>query len=239
MYSNGQSANFHSVVYSRTLPYIHYIVICIVLVVSLLPTGLSAAAAAATVQDFDVPGAGTPWEVVQMNNPPAPTVMPIGPKGVGKFLRLASALPDPAPPSSNTITFPSTAPASQMIQADFDVRMIPGNTVLSGTGRADGFGFALLNKAFFPTPGIEPQGPLFATEEPNFAGSFGMGLDIYKNTGRPVGFPNDIGNVNILPTFSNSLSIHFDGKIIKQVDVTGLGDLGGGQWIHADRKSVV
>ena len=233
MYSNGQSANSHSVIYSRTLPYIHYIVIAIVLVVTLLPTGLSAAAAAATVQDFDLPGVGTPWEVVQTNNPPAPTVMPIGPKGVGKFLRLASALPDPAPPSSNTITFPSTAPASQMIQADFDFRMIPGNTVQPGTGRADGIGFALLNKSFFPSPGIEPQGPLFSTEEPNFAGSFGIGLDIYRNTGYPMGFPNDIGNPNILPAFSNSLSIHFDGRIIRQVDVTRLGDLAGGQWIHA------
>jgi hypothetical protein len=233
MYSNGQSANFHSVVYSRAHPYIHYIVIAIVLVVSWLPTGLSAAAAAATVQDFDVPGVGTPWVSVQTNNPPGPTVLPIGPKGVGKFLRLASALPDPNPPSSNTITFPSTAPASQMIQADFDFRMIPGHTVVPDTGRADGIGFALLNKAFFNSPGVEPQGPVSATEEPNFAGSFGIGLDIYKNTGFPGGFPNDLGNVNILPAFSNSLSIHFDGKLIKQVDVTRLGDLAEGQWIHA------
>jgi len=236
----------HATVYGRISRRIRYGAILAVFVTSLLSPMISAspstvaAATTATIQDFDVPGMGTTCVSVQTNNPPGPTVMPGGPTGFGNFLRLASALPDPAPPSANTFTCPSTAPASDMIVADFDFRMTPGNTIQpGGIGRADGIGFALLNKAIYDAPGVVPQGPVFAAEEPNFAGSFGMGLDIYNNTNSPVGYPDDVCSENLGATFCSSLSIHFDGQLLQEVDLTNLGlvtrqvDLAGGGWIHA------
>jgi Domain of unknown function (DUF1929)/Calx-beta domain/Kelch motif len=197
----------------------------------LVPAAMVASASTATIQDFDDPTKGTVCVPLQIDNLPPATVMPGGPMGFGNFLRLVSALPDPSAPSSNTFTCPATAPASDMIVADFDFRMTPGNAVQAGNGRGDGFSFALLNTAFYNTSTIAPQGPLFAAEEPNFAGSFGLGFDIYKNTGRPS-YPDDIGNENIRAGFSNSLSIHFDGQLLEQFDATPVIDLAGGQWIH-------
>jgi hypothetical protein len=90
-------------------------------------------------------------------------------------------------------------------------------------GRADGLGFALLNTAFFPTGPVPPH---FMAEEPSFAGSIGLGFDLYKNDG-------DIGNANITPNFSDSVSIHHDGQVIGQVDLEKVTDIGNGQWHHA------
>ena len=214
MFNNSYSRPAHShTVYNHPVQYIRHIAIFVVLVATLIPTGISATASTATVQDFDIPNAGTPYVPLQIVNPPPPTVMSGGPTGVGKFLRLVSAVGD----SINTITFPSTAPPADWIVSDFDFRITPGNAI-NGTGRADGFSFALLSNEATGVQG----------EEPNFAGSFGIGFDIYKNTDL-----GDIGNVNILPTFSNSLSIHFDGQLIKQVDATRVVDLAEGRWIHA------
>jgi hypothetical protein len=42
----------------------------------------------------------------------------------------------------------------------------------------------LLNTAFFgASGGVVPQALLFAAEEPNFAGSLGVGFDIWQNDG--------------------------------------------------------
>lgn len=215
---------------------LRYIRCVVMVIVAAMIVWLPAATAAPTVQDFNVPE-GTPYEAKQTHNPPAPSVIPGGPTGTGQFLRLASAMPEPTTPSSNTITFPSTAPPADLIVADFDFRMTPGNAVTPGKGRADGFGFVLLNRAFFAGPTVEPQGPLFAAEEPNFTGSFSIGFDIYRNPPSPSapGYPVDIGNDNIRGPFvlSNSISIHLNGRLIEQVDASRVVDLAGGQWIHA------
>jgi hypothetical protein len=80
---------------------------------------------------------------------------------------------------------------------DFDFRMTPG------FGRSDGLGLALLNTANFGLFGpVEPQPPLFAGEEPNFAGSLGVGLDIYQST---VMSQTELNN--------NHVSIHFNGAL--------------------------
>ncbi|MBI3248820.1 MAG: DUF1929 domain-containing protein [Deltaproteobacteria bacterium] len=196
---------------------------------------LCGSAVAATVQDFDKPSKGTPYVSIQTNNPPGPEVLPGGPTGSGNFLRLASATPQPQPPSANTITFPDTDPAADIVVIDFDFRLTPGNAVVPGKGRADGFGVALLNTAFFSAPGVASQGPVFAAEEPNFTGSLGIGFDLYKNGNLPGGYPDDIGNDNVRGpfVFSNSLSVHFHGQVLTQVDVSEVVDLAGGQWMHA------
>ena len=121
---------------------------------------------------------------------------------------------------NNTIAFPTPAPgAFPVIVADFDFRLTP----VQGRGRADGLGFALLNAANHPAG---PVPPTSGAEEPSFAGSIGLGFDLYKNEG-------DIGNANITPNFSDSVSIHYDGKVIGQVDLEKVTDIGNGQWHHA------
>ncbi len=173
----------------------------------------------ATVQTFNAPDMGSHFVPGQFNNGPEPTVMDGGPTGTGKFLRLVSADPTPMPPSFNTIAFDRTnAGPSQKLVADFDFRITPGN------GRADGFGFALLNTQTYGS-----TGPVGGTaEEPNFTGSLGVGFDIYRNADiGDIGPPNIRGNV-----FSNSISLHFNGAVLTQVDVTPVLDLARGIWTH-------
>jgi hypothetical protein len=178
-----------------------------------------ALAFAATVQDFDVAARQSPFVLTRYGNPPNAAFLPGGPLGTGKFLRLAYINPAPSPPSFNTVTFDRSDPgAFSQIVADFDFRMEPGKD------RADGLGFALLNTAIFGNSG----GVRGGAEEPNFAGSLGVGFDIYKNyeTG-------DIGDERSRSLFSNSVSIHFNGAVIAQFDVSSTTDLASGQWIHA------
>ncbi|MBI3757781.1 MAG: hypothetical protein HY267_07385 [Deltaproteobacteria bacterium] len=208
-----------------------------VVIIMTLRGGLTQVAfALPTLQDFDVLGKGTSYVSIQSKNPPGPTVLPGGPTGSGNFLRLVSAVPQPSAPSSNTITFPVTHPASDVAVIDFDFRMTPGSTVAPGMSRADGFGVALLNTAVYAnaTPGVEPQAPLFLTEEPNFTGSLGIGFDIYKNPAYAQ-YPADIGDDSIRGgvRFSNSLSVHFNKELLTQVDLTNVADLAGAQWMHA------
>lgn len=128
---------------------------------------------AATVQNFDSPG--TSYTAAQCNpalpDLPLPTIKSGGPNG--KFIRLVTTTPG----NHNTVTFdPTDSGAFGMVVADFDFRVTPGPP-----GRADGFGIALLNTESYPdTPGeVCLESPLFAAEETNFAGSLGVGFDIY------------------------------------------------------------
>lgn len=164
---------------------------------------------------------------------PSPTpvlaqVLPGGPDAA--FLRLASA---PAP-HLNTITFARTdAGAFRTLVATFDFRITPVS------GRADGFGFALLNTTFFGTTGNVTLASSSSTgalaEEPNFvgrhqppgspnlgAGSVGVGFDVYPNL--------DLGDLS-----GNAISLHFNGLVVAQKDVSGCVDLarGGSSFIRA------
>jgi uncharacterized repeat protein (TIGR01451 family) len=170
--------------------------------------------AAQTIQDFD--GSGTPYVPAQCASPPnsPPAVTPGGPSG--NFLRLAT---HPAP-NSNTISFNRTNPGFfPLIVADFDFRIIPVN------GRADGLGFALLNTAAYGATGpvcttLNP----FVPEEPNFAGSVGIGFDIYHSI-HPGTSGADFNN--------NHISLHFDGVEQSEFDAPPTVNLASGQWIHA------
>jgi hypothetical protein len=179
-----------------------------------------------TVQDFNTPNTGTPYVPLQVPPPTTgPQVMDGGPSGTGKFLRLVSAPVQPVPGTSNTITFPRTdAGAFGLVVADFDFRITP---VLD---RADGLAFALLNAAFYKDAAVKPEIAPFVAEEPNFTGSLGLGLDVYRSPDL-----GDLGNDNIRPRFSNSISVHFDGNLLAngQFDVTPVVDMAGGRWIHA------
>ncbi len=193
--------------------------------------GVAGAPAIATVQDFGeflgsaCPGDSqleTPFACSRGTNDPAFQSM-LALRGVGpdpaRFLRLASVTPI-GDYDNNTIAFPAPAPGVfPVIVADFDFRLAP----VQDRGRADGMGFALLNTANYPNGAVPPTA---IAEEPSFAGSIGLGFDLYKNDA-------DIGNVNITPTFSDSVSIHYDGQVIGQVDLEKITDIGNGQWHHA------
>ncbi len=190
---------------------------CVILLIAALPTRQAAAVVTGTFQDFDVSGTGTPYSEGIHVGPPTPTQGPQlidgGPSDSGKLMRLAFGT-DPIP-THNSIAFDRTNPgAFDQIIADFDFRISPG------TGRADGIGFALLNTADYGITGIAALPNV--VEEPNFVGSLGIGIDVYKSDP-----PAEISN--------NHLSVHFNGTLVQEFDVTDALDLdlASGQWIHA------
>ena len=165
-------------------------------------------ASAATIQGFDNPGSA--YVLTQHAAPPPPAVMAGG--LTGSFLRIAT---DAAIPQNNSISFARTDPGAFCeIVAELDFRMIPVD------GRADGMGFALLNTARWGGSGaVAPQAPWFVAEEPDFAGSLGVGFDLHQS--------NDIGDLD-----GNHVSIHFDGVRLQDFNAGAI-DLGSGSFIHA------
>jgi hypothetical protein len=130
-----------------------------------------------TYRNFDQTNAGTQYVEGIHAQPPAPQIMEGEPLEMGNFMRLSSVTPI-SMPVQNSIAFARTAPgAFDLVVADFDFRLTPPRGQSVGVGRADGFGFALLNTAVV-THGIAgavaPQAPLF---------SLASGLIF---TGRPI-----------------------------------------------------
>lgn len=169
---------------------------------------LAAPVTAATVQNFDA--AGSAYVLTQHAAPPPPAIVAGGP--TGNFLRVATTA---TIPQNNSISFARTDPGAYCdIVAELDLRMTPV------VGRADGMGFALLNTANWGHSGaVAPQAPWFVAEEPSFAGSVGVGFDLYQS--------NDIGDIN-----NNHVSIHFNGVRLQDFNA-GSVDLGSGSFIHA------
>ncbi len=185
-----------------------------------------------TVQDFSAPvtsacpgdgAAGAPFACYHDALDPAFASLAVLDGGKGdpaRFMRLAG-IPG-AGHDHNTISFPLTGVgARDTLLADFDFRITP----VEGKGRADGLGFAFLDTAFYPDGAVPPP-PI--AEEPSFLGSVGVGFDIYKGEAE-----GDIGNPNITATFSDSVSIHYDGQVLAQLDVEKISDIGSGLWHHA------
>ena len=152
-------------------------------------------------QDFDL--LGTSYTKSQFAAGPGPVKMSGGPSG--SFMRVLTA---GVPGQGNSLAFKSVATGPvDRVTAEFDFRMFDGT-------RADGFSFALLNTAEFGTSG---ELHLPYAEEPNAAGSIGVGFDIYQG-----GAPNGAEVSN------NHVSLHYDGVLIgefalnpAQVDLWG------------------
>lgn len=173
-----------------------------------------------TYQVFDQPNTGTPYVTGIHAQPRPPQIIGGGPLEVGNFMRLSFVTPVTMA-VQNSIAFTRTNPgAFDLIVADFDFRLTPPRGQSVGEGRADGFGFALLNTAV-GTYGITGTvAPLFAAEEPYFKNSIGIGFDIYKNDPPP-----ELNN--------NHISIHFDEVKLKEFDATSAVNLADGRWLHA------
>jgi hypothetical protein len=161
--------------------------------------------AARAVTRFDCDRSGTPYEASQLGVPPGPTCLPGGP--TGNFLRLA----DTTVANINAIAFDLTDPGPHgQIVADFDLRMTPHAT----DSRADGFGFTLASTAVFGA-----SGPVAGhSEEANVIGSLGVGFDIHQG-------PGEVSNDHV--------SIHWNGSLFREIDVTRLLDLASGQFTHS------
>lgn len=149
----------------------------------------SAHAQLPTTQNFDT--AGTNFTLTNFGGT-AGSEQSGGPSG--DFFRITPA----AGGSQNTLAFDRTTAGSNIesITATFDFRM---------DGSADGMGFVLLNTANHGATGAGPA----ISEDPNVAGSFGLGFDIFNNGGPD---PNN-----------NHLSLHLNGA---QVAGGAFGDPG-------------
>ncbi len=149
----------------------------------------------ATVQDFD--NIGTAFTATQHNTAPGPVVLGGGPSG--NFMRIAN---DGVGNQANTVVFDLSDPVvPRGYSGSFDFRMGGG-----GNG-ADGIGFAILDTATFGNSGAVG----FFNEEPNLANSIAIGLDTHDNGG---------GDLS-----EDSVSLHFNGSKIAEVDLTGTLDL--------------
>lgn len=173
-----------------------------------------------TYQDFDQPNVGATYVVGSHANLRPPEIISGGPLDRGAYMRLSYTTPVTRA-IQNSIAFSRTNPSAyDLIVADFDFRMTPPQRGSIGIGRADGFGFALLNTARYGVADpVAPETPYFAAEEPNFENSIGVGFDIYRN------LLSDLNN--------NHISVHFNRVKVGEFDATNVGDLANGQWIHA------
>lgn len=157
----------------------------------------AAPAPADTTADFDA--TSSPYTLGRWSAGSGASVRPGGP--TGNFLRLTSGEQN----QLNSISFARTRVGAHCtLTLDFDVRVVPG------PGSADGFGVLLAH-----TGRLAASGNVSVSEEPNAAGSLGVGFDTYANAG-------DLNN--------NHVSLHFDGQRLVEVDATAvlaLGNTGG------------
>jgi hypothetical protein len=160
---------------------------------ALISFGISAPGSAwaqHTVQDF----------TTQYPEPPPPDRFTVGgPASVrsddgwdGNYMRLTPS----AGSQQGTVFFDQTF-SGTYDQITFSFQLRVDQSVNSG---ADGFGFAYLNSALHGTTGPSPIAPTFG-EEPNLAGSFGIGFDTYNNGASDS-------------NAEGSVSLHFNGASI-------------------------
>ena len=129
----------------------------------------------ATIQDFQVPGVGTPFTPQQFGSPPGPTVVPQTP--TTSAMELTSGLAA-VPNQNNQISFnTSDSGTFNSVSAAFQFRIFPG------TGRGDGLSFALLNTTNFGTTGAATQSPV--PEKGLFTNSLGIGFDTTQGPSDP------------------------------------------------------
>jgi len=131
-------------------------------------------------------GGASAYTLNQYGAAPAPVVQPGDAGSTGSFLRL---LHDGVNAAFNSVAFARTAPGLyETIVADFDFRMTN-----AANNPADGFAFMLIPTSVYGTSGAGINIGNIAVEEPNFAGVFAVGVDLY---------PHDT---------QNDISAHWDG----------------------------
>ena len=139
------------------------------------------ASAADTVQDFDPPGAGTPFVSTKHEDLSGVHPSVIGPGSTGDFLRLK----DTATATLNTVAFERThiGPAGRIV-ADFDFRITCKGS-RSSSGCADGFVFVLLNTGISGTSGAAPMldelGRIYIGGAVSGQEQFGVGFNTFRN----------------------------------------------------------
>jgi hypothetical protein len=140
----------------------------------------------ATAQDFD--GTGTPYSLRSYDaDTSTPALQGPDSGSAGRFIRLTRQTGN----ESGGLFFDATAGTIYSnVTISFDFRMTAAGTP------ADGIGFAFLNVANWGTSGSNVTA---WSEEPNVAGSIGIGLDNYLNT------------QSTLEPNANHVSVHWNG----------------------------
>ena len=187
------------------------------------------ASAADTVQDFDPPGAGTPFVSTKHEDLSGIHPSVIGPGPTGDFLRLK----DTATSTINTVAFERThiGPAGRIV-ADFDFRITCKGS-RSGGGCADGFAFVLLNTGISGTseaaPIIDELGRTGITGEILGQEQFGVGFNTFING------PAETNN-GIVLTFNNRVFAGYTPISLATFDLaTGInGNTGAFHHAHID-----
>ncbi len=137
----------------------------------------------------------TPATLTQSGPAPGPMVLPDGPSG--NFLRLIN---DTVNGQVNHYSFDVTQFGADWssITAEYDFR-------LGGTGgNADGISFLLIPTS--PPFGASGVGPTnFVAEEPNIAGVFGIGHDVYLDNAVSVHW-DGAEHVNVSPNTTNTIN---------------------------------
>jgi hypothetical protein len=166
---------------------------------------LGAAGAQAALTFQDFDGGGTAYTATKYGTDPGPTIVTEA-APINNFLRLAA---NNVGNQRGGVGLDRThVGAFTMLDIQFDFRMGPANG-------ADGLGFAVLNTANYGT-----TGSVNFSEEPNLTGSFGVGLDIHDNGA------NDASE--------DSVSLHWNGALLTDVDVAAGIDLENNVWNRAD-----
>jgi hypothetical protein len=139
--------------------------------------GSESGAAGRLQADFDtVTNAYTSshFEYTGFTNPKPPATQPSDAGSTGRFLRLIN---DGSLYNYNAIAFDQTSPGTYpLITADFDFRVSSPNG-----DPADGFAFMLIPTSVYGTNGQGALRAVFDIEEPNFAGVFSVGFDLYPH----------------------------------------------------------
>ena len=126
----------------------------------------------------------------QQGTAPGPAVQAANSGSTGSYLRLMT---DGVNSQANSVAFDQTAPGLfPVIRAGFDVRITD-----SAGNPADGFAFMLIPTSTYGTNGVGVN-PVGSAEEPNYAGVFAMGFDMYPHSSQ------------------NDVSVHWNGAEIPE-----------------------
>ena len=183
-----------------------------------LAFGLAGPAGAVLLDNFDPPIAAV--TSVQGNTPPGPVVWAPDAGSTGQFLRLVN---DGVNSQSNHYAYDLTdAGAYSTINASVDLR------IFGGGNPADGAALMLLPTSTYGPTGIGPGG-YFAAEEPNFAGIFAVGIDVYPGANDvSIHHGSEIRNAPV-----NAGQVDLDANLFHRANLT-IQQIGNGSNVRLD-----